>query len=86
MGTGAWQEEGKGKVSPDQSVAVAQLVDHVFELEAEGVAHVVAPSAPVELALMEEDGTKLLELYVDGRRMAAALLQSLGWEGNPTFH
>ncbi len=63
----------------------AQL-DHVFELEAEGVAHVVAPSAPVELALMEEDGTKLLELYVDGRRMAAALLQSLGWEGNPTFH
>ena len=36
--------------------------------------------------IMEEDGTKLLELYVDGRRMAAALLQSLGWEGNPTFH
>ena len=63
----------------------AQL-DHVFELEAEGVAHVMAPSAPVELALMEEDGTKLLELYVDGRRMGTALLQQLGWEGDPTLH
>ena len=55
-----------------------QQLDHVFELEAAGVAHVVAPSAPVELDLMEEDGSKLLELYVDGRRMATGLLQELG--------
>ncbi len=54
-------------------------LDHVFELEAQGVAHVLAPSAPVELSLLEEDGSKLLELYVDGRRMATALLQRLGW-------
>lgn len=53
-------------------------LDRVFELEAAGVAHVVAPSAPVELDLLEEDGSKLLELYVDGRRMAMGLLQELG--------
>lgn len=63
-----------------------QQLDHVFELEAAGVAHVVAPSAPVELDLLEEDGSKLLELYVDGRRMAMGLLQELvgvASEGRP---
>lgn len=54
-------------------------VDHVLELEAEGRALVAAPTHPVELSLMEVDGTKLLELYIDGRRMGAALLERLGW-------
>lgn len=58
----------------------------VFELEAEGRARVLAPSSPVELSLMETDGSKLLELYVDGRRMATALLQDLGWQGGTGLH
>lgn len=51
---------------------------HVFELEAAGVADVLAPSRPVDLSLLENDGERLLSLYVDGRRMAVALLQRLG--------
>lgn len=53
---------------------------HVFELEAAGTAHVLAPSHPVDLSLLEIDGGKLLSLYVDGRRMATSLLQTLAAE------
>lgn len=50
---------------------------HVFELEAAGKAVVLAPSKPVELATLEQDGEHLLRLYIDGLRQTRAALKNI---------
>lgn len=49
----------------------------IGRLQTEGVAEVVAPTKPVEMSVLGSDGHGLLELYVDGRRMGASLLDRL---------
>lgn len=49
----------------------------IFELEAAGKALVIAPSKPVNLSLIGQDGSDLLRLYVDGMRQTNAVLKSI---------
>ena len=48
--------------------------ERIAELEGQGRALVIAPPRPVEVANMEHDGAKLLDLYIQGRREAEAAL------------
>ena len=50
---------------------------HIWELEAEGKALVIAPPEPVDLSVTESSGDKLLRLYVQGRQQALAALPQL---------
>lgn len=44
--------------------------DYIWQMEAQGTAFVIAPAKPVEVAQMEHDGARILDLYMQGRRTA----------------
>ena len=48
--------------------------EHIWEYEREGRALVLAPPRPVEVAHVEHDTAKLLDLYIQGRQEAQARL------------
>ena len=48
--------------------------ERIWELERAGKIVVIAPEKPVEVANKEENGAKLLDLYVEGRRCAERAL------------
>ena len=50
---------------------------HVWEYERQGRALVLAPDHPVEVAHVEHDTEKLLELYIEGRRTALSRLEEI---------
>ena len=51
--------------------------EHIWELEEQGRAFVVAPAHPVQLDMTERDGGKLLDLYIAGRQEITMLLPQL---------
>jgi len=51
--------------------------EHIWELEQQGRAFVVAPARPVKLDTTERDGGKLLDLYVRARQETTMLLPQL---------
>ena len=52
--------------------------EHIWQLEREGTAVVVTPSAPVTVgSLSGSDGESLLGLYLDGRRQGLAALEGI---------
>lgn len=44
--------------------------EHLWALERQGAAFIIAPQGPVGVANMEHDGAKLLDLYIQGRQAA----------------
>ena len=51
--------------------------DYLWEEERAGRAFIIAPDRPVEVANMEHDGARLLDLYMQGRRAAESSLDRL---------
>lgn len=51
--------------------------EHIWEYEREGRALVLAPPRPVEVAHVEHDTAKLLDLYIQGRQEAQARLDKI---------
>ena len=51
--------------------------EHIWEYEREGRALVLAPQRPVEVAHVEHDTAKLLDLYIQGRQEAQARLDKI---------
>lgn len=51
--------------------------EHIYAYEEEGRAFVIEPQKPVELGQFDRDGSKLLDLYVQGRQQAMYLLNNL---------
>lgn len=51
--------------------------EHIWEYEREGRALVLAPPRPVEVAHVEHDTAKLLDLYIQGRQEAQARLDEI---------
>ena len=45
--------------------------DYIWEMERRGTAFVIAPEKPVEVANMEHDGSRLIDLYIQGRTAAS---------------
>lgn len=54
--------------------------DYIWEQEQAGNAFILAPERPVSVANMEHDGAKLLDLYLQGRSVAAQQ-----WDALQTF-
>lgn len=50
---------------------------HIWDYEREGRVLVLAPERPVEVAHVEHNPEKLLDLYLQGRMVAASLLQEI---------
>ncbi len=51
--------------------------EHIWEYERQGRALVIAPPCPVEVGHVEHDASKLLELYIQGRREALRCLDRM---------
>lgn len=51
--------------------------EHIWEYERAGKILVVAPPHPVEISHIERDASKLLELYIEGRKEAMRLLKQI---------
>ncbi len=54
--------------------------EYIWGQEAAGSAFVICPPGPVEVAEMERDGAKLLDLYIQGRKVTEE-----AWEGLARF-
>ncbi len=51
--------------------------DYIWDMERAGAAFVIAPDRPVEVANMEHNGARILDLYIQGRRAAEASFDRL---------
>ena len=51
--------------------------EHIYAYEKEGRALIVEPQKPVELGQFDRDGSKLLDLYIQGRQHATHLLEDI---------